>query len=137
MVQEFLLDPRLAGDTDAVLSLPLSELLLMNDARFAWLIMVPRRADIAELIDLSMADRALLVEEIATVSQALKAVTGCDKLNVATLGNAVRQLHIHIVARFTTDSAWPGPVWGSGEAVDYQAEDRHRLIHRIRAALPT
>lgn len=137
MVQKFTLDPRLYGDTEAVLSLPLSELRLMNDARFAWLIMVPRRADLAELIDLSMADRALLMEEIATVSQALKAVTGCDKLNVATLGNAVRQLHIHVVARFTSDTAWPGPVWGSGKAVDYQAEDRHRLVDLIRAALPT
>jgi diadenosine tetraphosphate (Ap4A) HIT family hydrolase len=137
MVQDFTLDPRLYRDTEAVFSLPLSEIRLMNDARFAWLIMVPRRVNMAELIDLSMADRALLMEEIATVSHALKAVTGCDKLNVATLGNAVRQLHIHVVARFTSDSAWPGPVWGSGEAVDYLAEDRHRLIDLLRAALPT
>jgi len=136
MNQEFTLDPRLAADTEPVLSLPLSDLRLMNDSRFAWLIMVPRRENIADLIDLDRTDRALLMEEIAMVSEALKAATECDKLNVATLGNAVRQLHIHVIARFTTDPAWPGPVWDSGETVDYRPEDRHRLISHIRAALP-
>lgn len=136
MSLNFTLDPKLEADTEPVHSLPLSDLRLMNDARFAWLIMVPRRANMADLVDLDPTDRAQLIEEIAFVSSALKAVTGCDKLNVANLGNAVRQLHIHVIARFTTDQAWPGPVWGFGEAVDYRPEDRHRLIDLIRASLP-
>lgn len=135
MTNEFKLDHRLEADTEPVFSLPLSDLRLMNDSRFAWLIMVPRRGEVADLIDLDRTDRALLMEEIAVVSEVLKAATDCDKLNVANLGNAVRQLHIHVIARFSTDSAWPGPVWGFGEPVDYRPEDRHRLISQIRAAL--
>lgn len=137
MTEHFSLDPRLENDTEPVLSLALSDILLMNDARFPWLIMVPRRAGKAELIDLEHHDRAALMEEIALVSEALKTVTACDKLNVGALGNAVRQLHIHVIARFSADPAWPGPVWGHGEAVAYRAEDRHKFIEKIRATLPT
>ncbi len=113
MTTEFVLDQRLADDSIAVAALPLCDLLLGRDARFPWLILVPRRPDMAEIIDLEAADRTLLLDEIVAVSEALKAVTGCDKLNVAALGNQVRQLHVHVVARFTTDAAWPGPVWGT------------------------
>ena len=137
MTQHFTLDPRLEKDTRPVFSLALSDVLLMNDSRFPWLIMVPRRAGKAELIDLDRADRASLMEEIALVSEALKAVTACEKLNVGALGNAVRQLHIHVIARFSADPVWPGPVWGHGEAVAYRPEDRHKFIEQIRAALPT
>lgn len=137
MTQHFSLDPRLENDTAPVVSLPLTDVRLMNDARFPWLIMVPRRAGKAELIDLDPADRAILMEEIATVSGALKSATACEKLNVGALGNAVRQLHIHVIARFSADPAWPGPVWGHGETVAYRPEDRHRFIDQFRTALPT
>lgn len=137
MNASFSLDQRLADDSTPVTALPLCDVRLMNDARFPWLILVPRRADKADLIDLSLADRLLLIEEIAAVSTALKAATRCDKLNVAALGNAVRQLHIHVIARFTGDAAWPRPVWGVGEAVAYDDKARDRLAAAILAALPS
>jgi diadenosine tetraphosphate (Ap4A) HIT family hydrolase len=137
MAGAFILDLRLAVDSEPVLTLPLSDVRLMNDARFPWLIMVPRRMGKAEIIDLDPPDRTALMEEIAAVSHALKAATDCQKLNVAALGNIVRQLHVHIVARRTGDPAWPGPVWGSGEAVAYRPEERQKLIGLLRAALPT
>lgn len=133
----FKLDERLAADSTSITGLWLSELRLMNDARFPWLILVPRVAAAAEIIDLGKGDRAALCEEITTVSQALIAATGCDKLNVAALGNLVRQLHVHVVARFAGDAAWPGPVWGHGKAVAWEGEARDRLVARILTALPS
>ena len=133
---EFSLDPRLEADTVPVTDLPLSTLRLSRDARFPWLILVPQRADIAEIIDLEATDRAVLFDEIVLVSQALLAVTQCHKLNVAALGNQIRQLHVHVIARFTDDPAWPGPVWGSGEAVAYEPAARDRLIGQLHQSLP-
>lgn len=133
----FVLDPRLEVDTAPVTGLWLSELRLMNDARFPWLILVPRVAGAVEFLDLKPEDRAALCEEITAVSEAMTLVTGCDKLNVAAIGNIVRQLHVHVVARFAGDAAWPGPVWGHGRAVAYAAEERDRLAAKIVAALPT
>ncbi|MCB1502715.1 MAG: HIT domain-containing protein [Bauldia sp.] len=133
---EFSLDPRLEADTVPVTDLPLSTLRLSRDARFPWLILVPQRADIAEIIDLEATDRAVLFDEIVLVSQALRAVTQCHKLNVAALGNQIRQLHVHVIARFTDDPAWPGPVWGSGEAVAYEPAARDRLIGQLHQSLP-
>ncbi len=136
MADSFTLHKRLASECDPVASLRLSELLLMQDARFPWLVLVPRRPDIAEIIDLAAVDRAVLFDEIVMASEVLKAVTGCDKLNVGTLGNQVRQLHVHVIARFISDAAWPAPVWGVGEAIGYEAEVRDRLIGKFRDALP-
>jgi diadenosine tetraphosphate (Ap4A) HIT family hydrolase len=133
----FVLDGRLAADTIGVTGLWLSELRLMNDARFPWLILVPRVAGASEIVDLAKADRAALCDEITAVSQTLMAVADCDKLNVAALGNIVRQLHVHVVARREGDAAWPGPVWGHGKAVAYRPEDRDSLIVRITSALPS
>ena len=133
----FALDPTLDADTTPVGTLPLSALRLARDARFPWLILVPRRPGLAEIIDLDADGRAILFEEIAMVSEALRAVTACDKLNVAALGNQVRQLHVHVIARFMTDHAWPRPVWGSGAPVAYEPAARDRLVSRLRAALPT
>lgn len=135
MTQDFALDPTLAADSELVAPLKLSDLRLINDARFPWLILVPRRPAVAELIDLEPADLTRLVDEIAMASRALRAATSCDKLNVGALGNIVRQLHVHVIARFAADPAWPGPVWGSGPPVAYRPEDRHRLIGLIRDAL--
>ncbi len=135
MPAAFTLDPRLAADSTPVARLALSELRLINDARFPWLLLVPRRANMAEIIDLDEGDRATLFGEIGTVATALKAMTRCDKLNIAALGNQVRQLHVHIVARFDGDAAWPGPVWGVGAPVAYEGETRDRLIAELSAAL--
>lgn len=133
----FLLDPRLEVDTFPVLDLPLASVRLMDDSRFPWVILVPRRPDLAELIDLDGEARAVLTAEIDTASRALKTLTGCDKLNVAALGNMVRQLHIHVIARFTGDAAWPGPVWGVGERRTYAAPQAMLLVARLREALGT
>ncbi len=134
---DFVLDPRLDADTTPVAELGLSTLRLARDARFPWLILVPRRGGMVEIIDLEDGDRAILFDEITGVSRALRDVTGCDKLNVAALGNQVRQLHVHVIARFETDPAWPGPIWGRGEAVAYEAAARDRLVARLRESLPT
>ncbi|WGD29979.1 HIT domain-containing protein [Ancylobacter sp. WKF20] len=131
----FGLDPRLEADTFPVGDLSLCTVRLMNDARFPWLILVPRQPDLAELIDLDDAARAQLTTEIDAASRVLKAATGCDKLNVAALGNMVRQLHIHVIARFTSDAAWPGPVWGVGQRKDYAAPQAMVLAGRLRREL--
>ncbi|NWG45006.1 MAG: HIT domain-containing protein [Alphaproteobacteria bacterium] len=117
MAEGFLIDPRLLGESVPLGFLPLSAVLLRDDARFAWVILVPRRPGLVELTDLTPAERAGLMEEIAEVSAALAGlVPGC-KINVGALGNIVRQLHVHVVAREAGDAAWPGPVWGAGERV--------------------
>ncbi len=131
----FVLDPRLEGDTAHVADLAFCRVLLMNDVRFPWLILVPRREGLAEFIDLAPEERARLAGEIDAASWALKDETTCDKLNVAALGNIVRQLHVHVVARFKKDAAWPGPVWGFGAATPYKAEEIADLSARIRSRL--
>lgn len=131
----FLLDPRLAADTHAIGELNLSRLVLFDDARFPWLILVPRIAGARELIDLDEGDRHMLVDEIDAVSRALFDLVNPDKLNVAALGNVVPQLHVHVIARFTGDAAWPQPVWGRGERVRYDESARLARIADVRAAL--
>jgi diadenosine tetraphosphate (Ap4A) HIT family hydrolase len=125
----------LDADTMPVKRLPLCDVLLMNDARYPWLILVPRRPSVSEIIDLSPDDRGRLMDEIALASTALKGAFDPDKLNVAALGNRVRQLHVHIIARFVSDVAWPGPVWGVGEAAPYPPHMAGMLIDRLEAAL--
>jgi diadenosine tetraphosphate (Ap4A) HIT family hydrolase len=132
---QFTLDPQLAADTVPIGDLPLCRVLLNDDANYPWLILVPRRAGLIELIDLDEAARCTLMGEIAQVSAALKAHTSCDKLNVAALGNVVAQLHIHIVARFRTDVAWPNPVWGKARRLPYEIAARDALIGAMRVAL--
>lgn len=115
----FVLDPRLDADTLPVGDLALSRVLLMNDARFPWLILVPRRADVSELTDLSSADAAALMEEIRLATRVMLEMARPDKVNVGALGNMVAQLHIHVIGRFRSDPAWPGPVWGHGARISY------------------
>ncbi|GLK74402.1 HIT domain-containing protein [Ancylobacter dichloromethanicus] len=132
----FVLDPRLETDSFPVAELKLATLRLMDDSRFPWVILVPRRPGLAELIDLDPADRAVLTGEIDAVSRALRSLTDCDKLNVAALGNMVRQLHVHVIARFEGDAAWPGAVWGAGgERQSYGAPQAMLLAGRLRGAL--
>lgn len=131
----FAIDPRLEQGSVAVAELPLSVVRLVDDRRFPWLLLIPQVAGAIDLIDLSEEDRAAVIEEIAAASRALKEATGCDKLNVAALGNQVSQLHIHVIARFSTDSAWPDPVWGKGAPVPFEPAARDAFVKSLRASL--
>jgi diadenosine tetraphosphate (Ap4A) HIT family hydrolase len=121
----FVLHARLEADSLFVRDLPLSQLRLNNVKAAPWLVLVPRRPDIREIYELPSADRAQLMEEIAQASNALTVLYAPDKINVAALGNIVPQLHVHVIARFTGDAAWPDPVWGllAGEPYDAGAAE--------------
>ncbi len=123
----FTLHPTLTQDTVEVTRLSLCHVLLMKDSRFPWLILVPERDGVREIHDLSSADRAVLIEEIAQASLILERLFRPYKINVGALGNVVPQLHIHVVARTQEDPAWPGPVWGSGEVVQYGKAELEEL----------
>jgi diadenosine tetraphosphate (Ap4A) HIT family hydrolase len=131
----FSLHPQLAADTTPVGDLPLTRVLLMNDANYPWLILVPRLPGVSEIIGLEENAQVQLTAEIARVSTALRALTACDKLNVAALGNVVPQLHVHVIARRRDDAAWPKPVWGVRPAKPYEDAARDRLIDDLRRAL--
>jgi len=125
----FELDPRLQSDTVVVGELKLCRVLLMNDARYPWLILVPRLHNIRELFELSPTQQQQLMQESTLLSQAMAASFRADKMNIANLGNIVEQLHIHLIARFKSDPAWPGPVWGHSAAVHYtQSTHTKRLV---------
>lgn len=131
----FVLDARLAADTHEIGELGLCRALLMDDARFAWLILVPRIAGARELIDLDAGDQQVLLAEVVRVGRALESLVQPDKLNIAALGNVVPQLHVHVIARHTGDAAWPQPVWGFGTREPCDAADRDARIAAIRTAL--
>jgi diadenosine tetraphosphate (Ap4A) HIT family hydrolase len=126
------LHPRLEQDTEPVGDLPLSRLLVNNDASYPWLLLVPRRPGACEIIDLNEKDQSQLMMEIARLSRALRDITSCHKLNIAAIGNIVPQLHIHVVARRRDDAAWPKPVWGTAPARPYDPVERERLIAALR-----
>ena len=132
---DFVLDPRLEADTRHVVSLGLSDVRLMNDARFPWLVLVPRHAGLVEICDLPAAEQALLWQEANRAARALREVAPFDKLNLGALGNIVRQLHVHVVGRREGDAAWPGPVWGSGGAEPYDDDSLAGLKLRLQGAL--
>jgi len=132
----FILHPQLAADTFEVGDLPLCRVLLMNNARFPWLILVPRRANKKELFDLAPAEYKLVMDEIRFVAEQLKSHTQADKINIAALGNMVPQLHIHIIARFENDAAWPNPVWNFGlPATTYETEKAAAVLYEIRTQI--
>ncbi len=118
---QFKLHPRLEADTISIGSLNLSLLLLKNDVRFPWIIMVPRRSNMREILDLSIHDQSQLFAEMQRVLLAMRSIFAPDKLNLGAIGNIVPQLHIHVIARFARDAAWPEPVWGFGEATPYSS----------------
>ncbi len=128
----FKLDSRLHNDTFFVCDLSLCRVLLMNDSQFPWLILVPMKNDIAEIIDLSEEEQVTLLRESALASKALQALFSPLKLNVAALGNVVRQLHVHHVARFDTDCEWPKPVWGNQPTVAYDTSKAQALVEMIQ-----
>ena len=130
MASGFVLDPRLAADTLPVGDLALSSVLLMNDARFPWLILVPRREGASEFTDLSAADSEALMAEIRLATGVMLELAKPDKVNVGALGNMVPQLHVHVVGRFRSDPAWPGPVWGHGARMSYPPHAAASLADR-------
>jgi diadenosine tetraphosphate (Ap4A) HIT family hydrolase len=132
---DFSLDPRLQADTQHVASLPLCEVLLMNDARYPWLILVPRRNGLVEILDVPESAQQELWQEVHHVAAALREAVPCDKLNIGALGNIVRQLHVHVIARREGDAAWPGPVWGQGQAEPYAERELQSRIARLQALL--
>jgi diadenosine tetraphosphate (Ap4A) HIT family hydrolase len=129
---DWTLHPQLAADTVIVGDLPLSRVLLMNDANYPWLILVPRNADLVEMIDLNDAEQAQLMREVTLAARALREITAFHKLNIAALGNMVPQLHVHIIARFHHDAAWPKPVWGVMPARAYEREALDNLVQALR-----
>lgn len=131
----FVLHERLAADTLPVCDLILCTVRLMNDARFPWLVLVPRQPDLVEISDLAAPERAILIEEITLAGEALRSAAPCDKLNTGALGNLVPQLHVHVVARVDGDAAWPGPVWGSGTAKPYDKGWADGLTDALRRTL--
>ena len=132
---EFKLDSRLEADTLQVGDLPLSRVLLMNDRRYRWVILVPRRAGVTEWMDLDEADGIALWRESIQLGRALRDLYGGRKLNIGALGNLVPQLHLHHVVREQDDPAWPGPVWGHSPAVPYAAGEAAAVLRELRSAL--
>jgi diadenosine tetraphosphate (Ap4A) HIT family hydrolase len=133
----FVLDQRLLQDTLPVGDFPLCRLLLSNDSQYPWFILVPRKADISEVFQLSDDEQLQLWKETTLLSRTLQQVFKADKMNVATLGNVVSQLHMHVIVRRKGDIAWPAPVWGKHPAVAYTADGALDVIGRLKAALAT
>jgi diadenosine tetraphosphate (Ap4A) HIT family hydrolase len=131
----FVLDPRLKADTLFAASLPICDVLVMNDARYAWLIGVPRVAGAAEWHELGAELRTQAFEEVMALSQIIAAIEGVEKVNIGALGNIVRQLHVHIIGRNSADPAWPGPVWGHSPAQPYSTGGANTLIQAVKRLL--
>lgn len=129
------MDARLARDSVPVLKLGLCDLRLMNDSRWPWLLLVPQRPDLTELHEMTPLDQALLTFEQTLVARALKIATGAEKINIGALGNIVRQVHVHLIARSEGDPNWPGPVWGFGSAVPYEPSARDSLTTSLLKAM--
>ncbi|SIQ29804.1 HIT domain-containing protein [Marinobacterium stanieri] len=132
---EFELDPRLVTDTIAIGDFPLCRLLLMNDSQYPWFILVPRRAGVTELYHLPANEQQQLIHEASELSETLADLFQARKMNVATLGNMVPQLHMHVIARKESDPAWPGPVWGKVPAVPYAPEELARVRSKLEVLL--
>jgi len=131
----FELHPQLHKDTLPVCELPLCSVLLMNDARYPWVILVPRIPDVREIWELSVSEQATLWREVTRTAEELKSLTKADKMNVASIGNLVPQLHIHVIARNVGDAVWPAPVWGRGEAQPYVASAAVRQVEALRLTI--
>ncbi len=131
----FELDKRLMNDTVVLGDFALCRVLLMNDNRYPWLILVPRTASISEVFELTVEQQQQLWQETSKIGQVLKAEFQADKINIATLGNVVKQLHMHVVVRMQTDAAWPAPIWGQGAAQPYTADAVVQMCLCLRTAL--
>ena len=134
-MEPYALDERLASDSQSLAHLELCDVRLARDSRWPWVILVPRRPDVSEIYDLSEEDQSLLTKEQVHVAKALKAITGADKINIAAIGNVVRQLHVHVVARFEGDENWPRPIWGHGTPVPHTDETFNQMANKLRGLL--
>lgn len=132
----FELDSRLQQDAVVLGDFPLSRLLLSNDARYPWFILVPRREGVSEVFQLGGEDQRALWSETTLLAELLKDVFKADKINIATLGNVVSQLHMHVIVRYRNDDAWPAPVWGRHPARPYEPEQVAGLRDRLRSVMP-
>lgn len=128
----FSLDERLQSDTTLIGRLPLSQVLLMNDSRYPWVILVPVRPDVREIYHLSADDQLQLMKESSWVLEKMADYFSAKSMNVAALGNVVAQLHVHHIARYDNDPAWPGPVWGHSPAVPYDAAQLETRVHELK-----
>lgn len=133
----FELHPRLQADTQILGDLPLCRVLLAKDSQYPWLILVPRVPGLREIHHLPPEQQQQLMQESCAVATLMEEALGPDKINVAALGNLVPQLHLHHVARFSSDAAWPGPIWGAHPALPYQAQDLRQQADNWRARLAT
>ncbi|MCU1725949.1 HIT domain-containing protein [Pseudomonas sp. 7P_10.2_Bac1] len=131
----FVLDTRLQEDTWLIGDFPLCRLLLSNDSNYPWFILVPRREGISELFQLDDHDQQVMWRETTTLANVLKTLFAADKMNVATLGNVVSQMHMHVIARYSSDAAWPAPVWGRHPARPYSEADVQELRDKLRGVL--
>lgn len=131
----FVLDSRLQQDSLVLGDFPLCQLLLSKDANYPWFILVPRHADISEVFQLDADTQQQLWSETGYLAEALKTAFAADKMNVASLGNVVSQLHMHVIVRYRDDAAWPAPVWGKCQAQAYTDEQVEGIRQRLRAAL--
>jgi diadenosine tetraphosphate (Ap4A) HIT family hydrolase len=132
----FALHSQLKSDTHFICDLPLSSALLMNDANYLWLILVPRKPDLIELTDLSFIEQTQVLQEINSVAKILKKEFNAEKLNIAALGNVVSQLHIHVIGRKKNDATFPKPVWGNAPAKPYATKEAEALIQKLKLLLP-
>ncbi len=132
----FQLDEKLQADTFFIADLKMSRLLLMNDSNYPWLILVPKKPNLVEITDLIFDEQIVVLQEVNLIAEILKKSFNADKLNIANLGNVVKQLHIHIIARFKNDTTFPKPVWGNASAIPYQEKAVQDLIIKIRELLP-
>ena len=131
---EFDLDGRLEADSTFIADGPLSQFRLMNDARYPWLVLVPKVFNASEWVDLPEQQQQLLLSEINTAVKILRELFPCEKINIGALGNIVHQLHVHVIARTLQDEAWPGPVWGLGKAKAYSTAELEILIGKLQRA---
>ncbi|MFA7822183.1 HIT family protein [Aeromonas dhakensis] len=131
----FALDSRLQQDCLLIGDFPLCHLLLMNDASYPWFILVPRREEVCEVFQLDAADQRQLWHETTLLAETLKDTFAADKMNVATLGNVVSQLHMHVIVRRREDAAWPAPVWGRHPAQSYSEQQVGQVIDKLRLVL--
>ncbi len=134
-IKLFTLHPQLQQDCIPLGFMTLSQVLLMNDAHYPWCVLVPRRNNIREIYELSSEDQLQLTRESSVLTRAMATYFNADKMNIAALGNLVPQLHIHHIARFTTDPAWPAPVWGKTLAKPYEKENLAKLLSDLKNIL--
>lgn len=132
---EFILHPQLEKDTFFIGSLKVADILLMNDSRYPWIILVPRINNVCDIMDLQDTERTKFNEEIHHVAGLIKKVYRPERINIAMLGNIVPQLHCHIIARFKEDFAWAKPVWGIGESIPYTKEQQEKMIPLLQKLL--